>query len=546
MGVARNTIEQKRTYLTKIAQEFHALASESLRGRYHNTEGNDMRLRMKVQHANDSFANEMKRSGHSVPFAELTSSLGEGKQPAQPGNGGDSGSGAFFFSNTQPSIVRPFCPQTLKQPFLPYTDKDKDSQVLNVYQSIPFVLPYMNHSFEELRLNDSVQAQSKPAPGLGFGSTPDKSSGGIFVTGASKVDTPSGFGVSNPAPNKSSGGVFGTGASKVDTPSPFGVSKPAPDTSSGGLFGRGTSRVDAPSLFAGTSTAAKNPVVPSFGQPPSLEIYQWIKDEIKASRGTELQGTMNPDVLPILFHKQARNWKAISESHLSAISGVTYTAVDLILQKVCGDELTEIKIDDLLSTANQESEHRGTARLLARIKKISSGHLQTNNPAFGEKVSEARRMRFHAALERYRSFRGSPLNFSPASTSDDSTGEDRLVIDMRDTASLFAELHISNSQNLEDEIHDTLKAYYDVARDHFVEHVNQEVVEPFLNDAEGPVFLFSPIYVAGLKDEEIEALAAEDEDMVRKRAGAEEKLARLKSAEKIALEYNSGGMSGHA
>lgn len=89
--------------------------------------------------------------------------------------------------------------------------------------------------------------------------------------------------------------------------------------------------MDAPSLFAGMSTAAKDPVVRSFGQPPTPEIYQWIKDEIKASRGTELQGTINPNVLPILFHKQARNWKAISESHLSTISRVIYTAANRIL-----------------------------------------------------------------------------------------------------------------------------------------------------------------------------------------------------------------------
>lgn len=138
-----NTIEQKRTYLTKIAQEFHALASESLRGRYHNTEGNDMRLRMKVQHANDSFANEMKRSGHSVPFAELTSSLGEGNRPAQPDKRGDLAPGALFSSSTQPGIVRPFCPQTLEQPFLPYKERDRDSQGFNIFQSIPFILPYM-------------------------------------------------------------------------------------------------------------------------------------------------------------------------------------------------------------------------------------------------------------------------------------------------------------------------------------------------------------------------------------------------------------------
>ena len=34
-------------------------------------------------------------------------------------------------------------------------------------------------------------------------------------------------------------------------------------------------------------------------------ICQWTRDELRACRGTELKGTLNPDVLPILFHKQA-------------------------------------------------------------------------------------------------------------------------------------------------------------------------------------------------------------------------------------------------
>ena len=35
------------------------------------------------------------------------------------------------------------------------------------------------------------------------------------------------------------------------------------------------------------------------------DIYDWIRLEIKASRGTELRDTMNPGALPALFHKPA-------------------------------------------------------------------------------------------------------------------------------------------------------------------------------------------------------------------------------------------------
>ena len=244
---------------------------------------------------------------------------------------------------------------------------------------------------------------------------------------------------------------------------------------------------------------------------------------------------MNPDVLPILFHKQAGNWRSISESHFKNVSIIAHIATSQALDAVCKDPLTRKKIMSRISEVTVRSKDRFLASLSQRVDDILSRHLQTNNPAFEQKVSEARKRRFHAALERYKSSRP---HQSKALTSNES-GDDgnRLVIDMRDVDALFAELHMSNSQNLEDEVHDTLKAYYEIARDDFIEYVTQLIVEPYLSDPEGPVLFFSPVYVAGLKDEDIQSLGREDETNVRKRAEKEETLARLNRAEQIAREY---------
>ena len=296
-------------------------------------------------------------------------------------------------------------------------------------------------------------------------------------------------------------------------------------------------------LQAKSSTLTKEQ--PRFPEP--IDVYQWIRDEIKASRGTELQGTMNPDVLPILFHKQARTWRSISKMHFENVTKIAFKVVCHVLQSECKDSHTRASIEILVGDANKRSKDGFLALLSERMDDILSKHLQTNNPTFEQKVSEARKKRFHAALERYKKAKVrsvAPVNqiphpFGGSSGSITSPADDnQLVIDMRDTGALFAELHMSNSQNLEDEVHDTLKAYYEVARDDFVEYVNQLIVEPYLNDPEGPVLFFSPVYVAGLKDEEIEALAAEDEKTVLKRKTLEETIARLDQAEKIAREYD--------
>lgn len=96
---------------------------------------------------------------------------------------------------------------------------------------------------------------------------------------------------------------------------------------------------------------------------------------------------------------------------------------------------------------------------------------------------------------------------------------------------------MSNSRNLENEIHDSLKAYYDIARDNFVDFVTKLIVEKFVSSERGPVLLFSPMYVAGLSDQAIEELAEEDGALVRERKEKEETVARLRRAEKIASKY---------
>lgn len=204
-----------------------------------------------------------------------------------------------------------------------------------------------------------------------------------------------------------------------------------------------------------------------------------------------------------------------------------------MLKTVCPDATTMSKIEPVIRNASDESLKRALDHLSWRVDQILSRHLQTNNPAFEQKISEARRIRFHSALERYRKSK-----FDSVEGNENET-ELQLVIDMRDTTSLFNELHFSNSQNLEDEIHDILKAYYEIQRDNFVDSVIDLIVEPFLEDPHGPVHIFTQKYVGNLSDEQIESLGAEDEALIRDRTAKEEAFNRLTRAKEIAQRYSS-------
>lgn len=71
LGSTRETTDQKRTYLTKLSQDFHLAASQALRGRYEPSTADSVKLRRLVREANDAFAKEMKEYGHTVPFLEI-------------------------------------------------------------------------------------------------------------------------------------------------------------------------------------------------------------------------------------------------------------------------------------------------------------------------------------------------------------------------------------------------------------------------------------------------------------------------------------------
>lgn len=494
-----SSFQKRRAYLTKIAHDLNQLATQGLRGRYDGVARHDMKLRMKVRDANDQFASEMNRNGHFLAF-----DLGP------------------FGLNAQAGKVRPHYPGSQTMLFQAHVEKDNEGKN-NFFQSISAMESYKDRSFKELRLSHYSQAQ----PPL-LAKPNENSSGSTFVFG------------------------FGDQAQ-------VGSKAQQSKTTTAGLNSVFPSASRSPSPSGGNSIFQTEPT----------EIYGWIRSEIRTCRGTELQGTMNTDVLPVLFHKQASKWREISGSHFENITNIAYNATSQVLDAVCKDPLTKRKIASCIREVTARSKDRFSAVLSQRVDHVLSSHLQTNNPAFERKVSEARKRRFKAALERYKLSKtrqsktqpfgnaqpfGSPFANAPSpfgkplpntntpdrSEEDDDEDDNRLVIDMRDVGALFAELHMNNSQNLEDEVHDTLKAYYEIARDDFIEYVTQLIVEPYLSDSEGPVLFFSPVYVAGLKDEDIRALGQEDENNMRQRAEKEATLARLNQAEKIAREYDQG------
>lgn len=611
LGPSRTTTEERRTYLTDLAQQLHSLNSQALRGRYHGLPNESLRLRRLVREANDTFTTEMIDHGHCVPFEDtpiyrndtlINQDAKDGKRsakehfgsanPSTTMNGGNlDGFNSYSDPNRKAVIessesagkksnVSPRSPCMNGNDFQATITESSQGR-FDHCQQIFCMEPYRDFSVEELRLNDYLQEPSLPAGtsrggggGL-FGNQAGNSTSdgapstaslgkGLFGSSASDAtptSTGPGFGAKSSIFGNfneksafgSKGGFGGFGQTSTTplfgsqlTASKSGFSlwptQTASDVESNSLpidehrpngFSQPSENVaPAPQII---SSPAPNSLLAingsaSVGFPPS-QIYTWIKEEIKNCRGTELQGTLNPDVLPALFHRQIAGWKVIAATHFQSVAKVTIETLERAVVATCGNEFTAQQILTLIRRTNKTSEEHGLFQIQERFKEITSRHLQTQNPIFEKNIRNARLARFKAALKRYHeSHTASFVGFSKPETNE-------IVLNLSDVTSLFDELHMSNTQNLEDEIHDTLKSYYELALHDFIEFVTQQVVESYLNDPKGPVLFFNPLHIGSMTLEEIEDFGAEDPATAKARLEKEETLTRLERAEKIALKY---------
>ncbi|KAH0558671.1 hypothetical protein GP486_004679 [Trichoglossum hirsutum] len=260
---------------------------------------------------------------------------------------------------------------------------------------------------------------------------------------------------------------------------------------------------------------------------PSID--GWIQEEIANNRGTELPGTPNPEVVPALFRRQTQGWALLAQEHLGAIQAIVRNSTMVLLGAICKDNAVLPRLQDRLLRFTIQPDEAAKEQLTALIQDVREKPLQTNNPLFGEKIQHARRLRFENALTRYLRSTGQ-LQLDGFESS----------VTRLDPLRLFDELHISNSENLVYEIHDTLKAYYDLAVVDFIEFVNKHIVERYVNSPDGPAKAFSPSWVGGLQDEELAELASESKETIAQRKQKETLLEKLTMAESILAGHNPG------
>ena len=501
LGHPRSSVEDKRLYLSRIAQDFNANMSDTLRGRYEAMKSDSVKLRTLIRQMNDTFAEEIINRGHLLSFASIP----------EPPVGKTPGVSSLGSSTTKASTPRSRSNDTVKASLIGDESTPPPSSFAARLARQRGSSPYARKSSYP-EADDTSLSESSDEDVI------DKVAHGV-----------NGMRLSTDYSQSEDAGLY-------STPSKQERLSVASTPSRGGVVSKG-SFSSAHSTLTAASTVEDSMEEPGSTVKPQSKmanlhgdiIYEWIGREVKASRGTELPGTINPNVLPVLFRHQASKWEAIAKKHVQTVVKHVDSACITTLDHSCKDNAVNKRLGKLIRTAKEKSQQKAFDALNDRITTMNTRHLQTNNPDFEKRVDEARRLRFSAALHQYKI--ANPVGKPSIDQSN------KMVIDLNQVDLLFNNVHMAVARNLEIDIHDILKSYYEIERTNFIENVNQLIVEAYLNDPQGPCLQFSPMYLSGLGNEEIDRLAAEDEKLVEKRQECEAKLRQLEKVRGIAERY---------
>ncbi|KAL2068602.1 hypothetical protein VTL71DRAFT_14939 [Oculimacula yallundae] len=245
-------------------------------------------------------------------------------------------------------------------------------------------------------------------------------------------------------------------------------------------------------------------------------IMHWIEEKHKRSKGFEI-GTINPSLLPSLFLEQSRGWGFFARKHVEAIiqsihifchEALLYCGKDTVLSQRLWTRLSQL----LLPTYRKALDH---ATFLVQVEQ--DGHPMTMNHYFADNLRKAREDRVRRQF----------ANFQTWATKDP---QKEPLLRLKDTLATFA----SNDGQSAQDLHDTLEAYYKVARKRFVDAICLQAVDHFLiSNKHGLLWLFSPQFIGTLTDIDLNEIAGEGNEAVSRRERLMKEIESLKAGQRI-------------
>ena len=247
------------------------------------------------------------------------------------------------------------------------------------------------------------------------------------------------------------------------------------------------------------------------------EAIQWVKQILERSRGHELPGTFQPELISHLFWEQSRPWEKLAMAHVSRVAKACKAFVHVVLQDVAPpelcDRLIKLHIDPMLV--------KSSAAAIGELKKLledEARHPSTYNHYFTTTIQKQRLDRYHK------------LKSAVASSKEDvcvqSIGYRSYINPNKLEQAMTAHIELNMDTFSCKDALDAQRAYYKDALKYFINAVTKVVIERHLVAPLTEVIL-SPVIVSQMSEQEIRAIAAEDVGVVRQRERLQERMVLL-------------------
>jgi hypothetical protein len=139
---------------------------------------------------------------------------------------------------------------------------------------------------------------------------------------------------------------------------------------------------------------------------------------------------------------------------------------------------------------------------------------------------------FNESLAKTQGERVMELLYAKARKDTKQYGHVQLMVNLRDIPEAVKDK--SNTEYLQERIHDILYSYYSLARDRYIDNIFQLGVDHhLLNGPESPLTVFTQDWVLNLEPGDLERIAGESKSAKKHRLGIQKKIAELGTALKI-------------
>lgn len=221
-------------------------------------------------------------------------------------------------------------------------------------------------------------------------------------------------------------------------------------------------------------------------------------------------------MLPVAFREQSKKWKDVTLAHVSNAILIVHHFIHVALKEACPDDgvrdqLRLFIMNDLVDCYQRAMDH---SSFLLRIE--CEGKAITCNPMFED------------CLRKNRQIRQQQKTAKVAESMQVVQGKSYVP---RSNMMAAMSSSVPDADQICDDLHDVLKAYYEVARARFVDAIYQQVVDHFmLSDSRSALRVFGPERVLSMSSEQLRSITEEEPSSKKTRETLEHEISFLKQA----------------